>query len=62
VQFAWLAKGRTVAAIFKGDTAWDFVPGCYLAKQAGAVVGNFPGLNFATTNQEIADTIIKNCK
>lgn len=38
VSYAFLASGKIAGVIFKLDKCWDYLPGEYLAKQAGGTV------------------------
>ena len=52
VAFAFLAAGRMHGVSFRAENPWDFEPGLFLAKQAGAVVKSEPGFHAAAMNVE----------
>ena len=52
VAFAFLATGRMHGVSFRAENPWDFEPGLFLAKQAGAVVKSEPGFHAAAMNEE----------
>ncbi len=43
VDFAFLAAGRTDGMIMFTRNIWDIAPGLLIAKEAGAIIGNFEG-------------------
>ena len=59
VAFAFLATGRMHGVSFRAENPWDFEPGLFLAKQAGAVVKSEPGFHAAAMNEEFLE-ILKN--
>lgn len=59
VAFAFLAAGRMHGVSFRAENPWDFEPGLFLAKQAGAVVKSEPGFHAAAMNEEFLE-ILKN--
>ena len=52
VAFGFLAAGRMHGVSFRAKNPWDFEPGLFLAKQAGAVVKSEPGFHAAAMNKE----------
>ena len=52
VAFAFLAAGRMHGVSFRAENPWDFEPGLFLAKQAGAAVKSEPGFHAAAMNEE----------
>lgn len=62
VNFAWMACGRLGATVFKGATPWDFVPGCFIAEKAGAVVYHDEQTHLVASSKEIADIAVKCCQ
>lgn len=59
VAFAFLAAGRMHGVSFRAENPWDFEPGLFLAKQAGAVVKSEPDFHAAAMNEEFLE-ILKN--
>ena len=59
IDFAWVACGRLDGVIFTSDTIWDYTPGLYIAKQAGAVVINEPKSHIAANTPELAEILRK---
>lgn len=62
VNFAWMAGGKLGAAVFKGTTVWDYVPGCFIAEKAGAVVYHDEQTHLVASSKEIAEIAIECCK
>ena len=52
VAFAFLAAGRMHGVSFRAENPWDFEPGLFLAKQAGAIVKSEPGFHASAMNEE----------
>ena len=59
VDYSWVASGRLGGTIFRNNTAWDYIPGMYICKQAGAFVYDEKDCHIAACNKEFAD-ILKN--
>lgn len=59
VDFAFVACGRLSAANFIWDTLWDYVPGQYIAEQAGAVIYNNTKIHIAANSKEFLDVMIQ---
>ena len=59
IDFAWVACGRLNGVIFTNDTIWDYTPGLYIAKQAGAVVINESKSHIAANTPELAEILRK---
>ena len=57
VAFAFLAAGRMHGVSFRAENPWDFEPGLFLAKQAGAVVKSEPGFHAAAMNEEFLEIL-----
>ena len=57
VAFAFLATGRMHGVSFRAENPWDFEPGLFLAKQAGAVVKSEPGFHAAAMNEEFLEIL-----
>lgn len=62
VDFAWVASGRLDGIIFRYNTYWDYIPGTYIAKQAGAVVIDKYRAHIASNSKELAEILIKEAK
>lgn len=62
VNFAWTACGRLSAVYFGYNSAWDYVPGMYLVKQAGGVVYDDENLHIAANSQEFLELLKEKCK
>ena len=52
VAFAFLAAGKMHGVSFRAENPWDYEPGLFLAKQAGAAVKSEPGFHAAAMNEE----------
>ena len=57
VAFAFLAAGRMHGVSFRAENPWDFEPGLFLAKQAGAVVKSEPGFHAAAMNGKFLEIL-----
>ena len=57
VAFAFLAAGRMHGVSFRAENPWDFEPGLFLAKQAGAVVKSEPGFHASAMNEEFLEIL-----
>jgi myo-inositol-1(or 4)-monophosphatase len=59
VSMAFVSCGRLHAALFRSDKPWDYLPGLFISKMAGAVVLDEPGFHGAAMNEEFLN-ILKN--
>ena len=59
VAFAYVACGRLSAASFHWDTPWDYIPGEYIARQAGALIHNEPGLHVAANSEAFLQAMLE---
>jgi myo-inositol-1(or 4)-monophosphatase len=59
VALAFVASGRLHGANFRVNTPWDYEPGLFLCKMAGAVTKNVDGFHAAAMNQEFLDILEK---
>ncbi|MBR4003838.1 MAG: inositol monophosphatase [Clostridia bacterium] len=57
VDYSWVADGRLGGTIFRNNSAWDYVPGMYICKQAGAYIYDEPESHIAACNKEFADLL-----
>lgn len=57
VSMAFLASGRIHGAVFRSDKPWDYEPGLFLCKMAGASVLSIKGFHGAAMNQEFLDIL-----
>lgn len=55
ISFAYVACGRIHAEYFGNNTPWDYEPGIYIAKQAGAFIINKNNVHVACSTEELAD-------
>lgn len=62
VDFAWVASGKLDGVIFRYNTLWDYIPGTYIAQQAGAVIVNKKGAHIAANTKELANLLEKEAK
>ena len=60
VALAFLASGKIHGVSFMIDQPWDYVPGLFLCKKAGAKVESIDGFHAGAMNQEFLD-ILKDC-
>jgi myo-inositol-1(or 4)-monophosphatase len=59
VSMAFLASGRIHGVAFRKDTIWDYVPGLFIAKMAGAKIKDIPSFHSCAMNQEFLDILEK---
>lgn len=59
IAYSYLAAGRFGGVVFRNETLWDYVPGMYLAKQAGAYIIDEPGAHIAANSKEFAEILKK---
>ena len=57
VSFAFVAAGRFGGVIFRNESAWDYVPGMFIAKQAGAYLIDEYECHIAANTQEFAELL-----
>lgn len=60
IGYAYVAAGRYGGMIFRNETAWDYVPGMYIAKQAGAYIIEKPECYIAANTKEFAELLEQN--
>lgn len=59
VSMAFVASGRIHGAVFRSDKPWDYEPGLFICKMAGAKVKSVDGFHAAAMNQEFLDILEK---
>lgn len=57
VSMAFMACGRIHGAVFRSDKPWDYEPGLFLCKMAGASICNKIGFHAAAMNKEFLDIL-----
>ncbi|MDE6142264.1 MAG: inositol monophosphatase, partial [Bacilli bacterium] len=57
VSYSFLASGRIHGAVFRSDKPWDYEPGLFLCKMAGASIESKSGFHAAAMNQEFLDIL-----
>lgn len=57
VSMAFIASGRIHGAVFRSDKPWDYEPGLFLCKMAGASICNKSGFHAAAMNKEFLDIL-----
>lgn len=57
VSMAFVASGRIHGAVFRSDKPWDYEPGLFICKMAGARIKNINGFHAAAMNQEFLDVL-----
>ena len=60
VNFAFVAAGRLSGTNFICDTLWDYTPGIYIAKQAGAFIYDEKCMHIAANSEEFLKVMIEN--
>ena len=59
VSMAFVASGRIHGAVFRSDKPWDYEPGLFICKMAGAKIKSIDGFHAAAINQEFLDILEK---
>ena len=59
VSMAFVASGRIHGAVFRSDKPWDYEPGLFICKMAGAKIKSINGFHAAAMNQEFLDILEK---
>lgn len=57
VSMAFVASGRIHGAVYRSDKPWDYEPGLFLCKMAGASICNKSGFHAAAMNKEFLDIL-----
>jgi myo-inositol-1(or 4)-monophosphatase len=57
VSMAFVSNGRLHGALFRSDKPWDYLPGLFIAKMAGAVTLDEPGFHAAAMNEEFLNIL-----
>ena len=55
VSYAFMASGRIHGAVFRLDRPWDYEPGLFLCRMAGAKIKSSDGFHAAAMNQDFLD-------
>lgn len=57
VSMAFVASGKIHGAVFVNDKPWDYEPGLFLCKMAGASIKNINGFHAAAMNKKFLDLL-----
>ena len=57
VSFAFVAAGRFGGVIFRNESVWDYIPGMFIAKQAGAFLIDECECHIAANSKEFAELL-----
>ena len=57
VSMAFVSCGRIHGAVFRSDKPWDYEPGLFICKMAGANVKSIDGFHAAAMNKEFLDIL-----
>ena len=57
VSFAFVSCGRIHGSVFRSDKPWDYEPGLFICKMAGAKIKSINGFHAAAMNQEFLDIL-----
>lgn len=57
VSMSFVASGRIHGAVFRSNKPWDYEPGLFICKMAGASVKSIDGFHAAAMNQEFLDIL-----
>ena len=59
VSMSFVASGRIHGAVVRSDKPWDYEPGLFICKMAGAKIKSIDGFHAAAMNQEFLDILEK---
>ena len=59
ISMSFLAAGRIHGTVYRSDKPWDYEPGIFICKMAGAKTKNISGFHAAAMNQEFLDILEK---
>lgn len=59
VSYAYVAAGRFGGIIFRNESVWDYIPGMFIAKQAGAYLIDEYECHIAANSKEFAELLKK---
>jgi len=57
ISMAFVAAGRIHGAVFRSDKPWDYEPGLFICKMAGASICSKNGFHAAAMNKEFLDIL-----
>lgn len=57
VSMAFVASGRLHGAVFRNNKPWDYEPGLFICKMAGASIKSINGFHAAAMNEEFLDIL-----
>lgn len=57
VEFAFIANGKMHGYNYRNEKSWDYEPGLFLCKMAGAKIKSKPGFHAAAMNQEFLNLL-----
>lgn len=57
VSMAFVAKGRIHGAVFRSNKPWDYEPGLFICKMAGASIKSIDGFHAAAMNDEFLNIL-----
>lgn len=57
VSMAFVSCGRLHGVLFRSDKPWDYLPGLFIAKMAGATICDEPGFHGAAMNEEFLNIL-----
>lgn len=57
VSMAFVASGRIHGAVFRSNKPWDYEPGLFISKMAGASICNKSGFHAAAMNEEFLNIL-----
>ena len=57
VSMSFVASGRIHGAVFRSNKPWDYEPGLFICKMAGAKIKSINGFHAAAMNQEFLDIL-----
>ena len=57
VSMAFVASGKIHGAVFRNNKPWDYEPGLFICKMAGASIKNIDGFHAVAMNEELLDIL-----
>ena len=59
VSQVFVACGRIQGTVFRSDKVWDYLPGMYIAKMAGAFIEDKPKFHASASSKEFLEILKK---
>ena len=59
ISLVFVASGRIHGSVFTKNQLWDYMPGLYLCKMAGAIIKDYDGFHAVAMNEEFMELLEK---